>query len=58
METRSFGVDGEAPREVIAGIAIVEVPSMEVAIDWADRFGAILGECEVEVRQIAEAPPE
>jgi hypothetical protein len=45
-------------KEVIAGFAIVEVPSKEVAIEWADRFGAILGDCEVEVRQIAEAPPE
>jgi hypothetical protein len=45
-------------KEVIAGIAIVEAPSMQVAIDWADRFAAVIGDCEVEVRQIAEAPPE
>ena len=29
----------------------------EVAIEWADRFAAILGDSEVEIRQIAEAPP-
>jgi len=44
-------------KEVIAGFAIVEVPSKEVAIEWADRFAAILGDSEVEIRQIAEAPP-
>jgi len=44
-------------KEVIAGFAILEVPSKEVAIDWADRFAAVIGDCEVEVRQIAEAPP-
>jgi len=44
-------------KEVIAGFAILEVPSKEVAIEWADRFAAVIGDCEVEVRQIAEAPP-
>jgi len=43
-------------KEVIAGIAIVEAPSMAVAIDWADRFASVIGDCEIEVRQIAEGP--
>src|SRR5262245_44001192 len=44
-------------KEVIAGVAIVEAPSKEAAIGLADRFAAVIGDCEVEVRQIAEAPP-
>jgi hypothetical protein len=42
-------------KEVIAGFAILDVPSKEEAIGWAKRFGAIIGgDIEVEVRRVAE----
>ena len=44
-------------KEVIAGFAVLEVPSREVAVEWADRFAAVIGDCAVEIREIAEAPP-
>jgi hypothetical protein len=43
-------------KEVIAGFALVEVRSKEEAIYWASRFGELLGDVEVEVRQIFELP--
>ena len=42
-------------KEVIAGFAILDVRSKEEAIEWSGRFAAIIGDVEVEVRQIAEA---
>jgi hypothetical protein len=43
-------------KEVIAGFALVDVRSKEEAVYWASRFGELLGDVEVEVRQISEPP--
>ena len=43
-------------KEVIAGFAILQVGSRDEAVEWASRFGKIIGDgIEVEVRRIAEA---
>jgi hypothetical protein len=41
-------------KEVIAGYAVVKVNSKDEAIALASRFADIIGDTEVEVRQIAE----
>jgi hypothetical protein len=41
-------------KELIAGYAILDVPSKAVAIEWATRFGDIVKVNEVEVRQLPE----
>jgi hypothetical protein len=41
-------------KELVAGYAIVDLPSKAAAIDWALRFGDVVKVNEVEVRQIAE----
>ena len=41
-------------KEVIGGFAMVQVRSLDEAIEWASRFGELLGEAEVEVRKVAE----
>lgn len=41
-------------KELIAGYAILEVPSKAVAIEWALRFGAIAKVKEVDVRQFPD----
>ena len=53
-------------KELIAGFAIVQVESKEEAIEWATRFADVIGDVEIEVRQVIElsdfapenAPPE
>lgn len=40
-------------KEVIGGYAIVQVRSIDEAIEWASRFAEVIGDVEVEVRQIA-----
>jgi hypothetical protein len=42
-------------KELIAGFAILEVASKEEAIEWATRFAAIIGDVEIEIRQVVEA---
>ena len=42
----------EAER-VLAGFALVQVRSREEAIEWAARFADVIGEVEMEVRQVA-----
>jgi hypothetical protein len=39
-------------KELVAGYAILELPSKAAAIDWAIRFGEIVKVNEVEVRQV------
>jgi hypothetical protein len=39
-------------KELVAGYAILELPSKAAAIDWAIRFGEIVRVNEVEVRQV------
>ena len=41
-------------KELIAGYAIVELPSKSAAIEWATRFGEIVKVNEVEIRQMPE----
>jgi hypothetical protein len=41
-------------KELIAGFAILKLPSKEAAIEWAIRFGKIVKVNEVEVRQMPE----
>jgi hypothetical protein len=42
-------------KELIAGFAILQVASKEEAIEWATRFAAIIGDVEIEIRQVVEA---
>jgi hypothetical protein len=41
-------------KEVVAGYAILNLPSKAAAIEWAMRFGEVVQVNEVEVRQVAE----
>ncbi len=41
-------------KELIAGFAIIRVSSKAEAIDWASRFAEVLGDIELEIRQVAE----
>jgi hypothetical protein len=41
-------------KELVAGYAILELPSKAAAIDWAIRFGDVVKVNEVEVREIPE----
>jgi hypothetical protein len=41
-------------KELIAGFAIVQVESKEEAIEWATRFADVIGDVEIEVRQVVE----
>ena len=41
-------------KELVAGYAMLELPSKAAAIDWAIRFGEIVRVNEVEVRQVLE----
>ena len=48
-------------KELIAGFAIIDVNSKEEAIEWATRFANVIGEVEIEIRQVVEVsdfPPE
>ena len=48
-------------KELIAGFAIIQVDSKEAAIEWATRFAEVLGDVEIEIRQVVELsdfPPE
>lgn len=41
-------------KELVAGYAIIDVPSKEAAIEWAKRFGEVVKVNEIEVRQMLE----
>ena len=41
-------------KELIAGFAIVQVGSKDEAIEWATRFADVIGDVEIEVRQVVE----
>ncbi|MGE0792025.1 MAG: YciI family protein [Sandaracinaceae bacterium] len=41
-------------KELIAGYAIMELPSKAAAIEWAVRFGHVVRVHEVEIREVAE----
>lgn len=42
-------------KELLAGFAVVEVPSLEEAIEWAKRFRVIVGDGESEIVQVFSA---
>jgi hypothetical protein len=62
-EGKRVVVDGPfaEAKEVIAGFALLQVKSKEEAIEWSSRFADVIGEVEVEIRQVTEmsdlAPP-
>lgn len=41
-------------KELVAGYAIIDLPSKESAVDWATRFGELVKVNEVEVRPVCE----
>ena len=41
-------------KELIAGFSLLSLPSKPDALRWADRYAAILVDCEVDVRQVNE----
>jgi len=41
-------------KEVIGGFALIQARSKEEAIEWAARLADVIGDVEVEVRQVAE----
>ena len=41
-------------KELIAGFSVLDVPSRADALAWAERYAAILGDNEVDVRELAE----
>ena len=41
-------------KELIAGFAVLQVDSKEVAIEWATRFADVIGDVDIEVRQVVE----
>ena len=48
-------------KELIAGFAIIEVNSKDEAIEWATRFANVIGDVEIEIRQVVELsdfPPD
>jgi hypothetical protein len=42
-------------KELIAGFVIIDVPSKQEAIEWALRYGEVLGRPKIEIRQVVEA---
>jgi hypothetical protein len=48
---RTIAVDGPftESKELIAGFSLISVPTKEAALAWADRYGAILTDLEVDV---------
>lgn len=43
-------------KECIAGFSIIEVPSKEAALAWAERYGSILTDLEVDVLALHDEP--
>jgi hypothetical protein len=39
-------------KELIAGFSLLRLPSKQDALTWADRYAAILGDNEVDVREV------
>lgn len=44
-------------KELIAGFSLLSLPSKADALAWADRYAAILVDCEVDVREVNENEP-
>ena len=41
--------------ELLAGFFVVKVKSLEEAAQWADRYAAIVGDCELDIRPLTES---
>jgi hypothetical protein len=41
-------------KELVAGYAIIDVPSMADAVEWSVKFGQVVKVNEIEVRQMPE----
>lgn len=56
--TRVSAIDGPfaESKELIAGFSIISVPSKDAALAWADRYGSILQDLEVDVRKLYDEP--
>lgn len=54
-ETRRW-LDGPfaESKELISGFAVLELPTIDDAIAWADRYAAILGDNEVDIRELSD----
>lgn len=44
-------------KEMIAGFALVEVKSLNEALEWAPRFAKLVGDVEIHVRPLGGPPP-
>jgi hypothetical protein len=42
-------------KELIAGFVILEVESIDDAVEWAKRFAAVVGDVEVDIRRVVVA---
>jgi hypothetical protein len=40
-------------KELVAGFSVIELPSLADAKKWAEEYGAILGENQIDVREVA-----
>lgn len=51
---KRFWVDGPfaESKELIAGFSLLSLPSIDAAMAWANRYAAILGDNEVDVREL------
>jgi hypothetical protein len=43
-------------KELVAGFSILELPSQAEAKDWSDRFAALIGDNEIDIREVVAAP--
>jgi hypothetical protein len=41
-------------KELVAGFSLLSLPSKEAALAWAERYAAVLGDNEVDVREVLE----
>ncbi len=55
---RTLAVDGPftESKELIAGFSVISVPTKEAALAWAERYGSILMDLEVDVLALHETP--
>jgi hypothetical protein len=40
-------------KEMIAGFALVEVKSLDEAVEWAEPFASLVGDVEIDIRALA-----
>ncbi|MFG1886208.1 YciI family protein [Micromonospora sp. NPDC049102] len=56
--TREVHAAVHEPREVLGGYDIIDVPDLDVALDWAARSPGAIGNGSVQVRPVAEIEVE